>query len=74
MKARHSSCLRATVVDHCGIAADGVLSMGILDFRRIDIRAQWLQTENETNVARIRTTTRTGRPRIRNAQASKSAK
>ncbi len=47
---------------HCGNAADGVLSRDFPPSGVVDDWAQWLRTENEDDVARIRTTTRTGRP------------
>jgi hypothetical protein len=46
----------------CQPAADGVLSNEFPPPGVVNDWAEWLRTEDEENVARIRTTTRTGRP------------
>jgi putative transposase len=47
---------------HCGNAADGVLSKEFPPRGVVNDWADWLRTEDEEYVARIRSTTRTGRP------------
>ena len=52
----------SSALAHCENVADGILSKEFPPPGIVDNWADWLRTEDEENVARIRTTTRTGRP------------
>ena len=47
---------------HCGNAADGILSRQFSPTGVVNDWAEWLRTEDEENLALIRTTARTRRP------------